>query len=269
MSILFCTLSKTILTHNHFLTESLKRSAGSFSCPPIADIFSRERTCPSGLGQRYEYNSGVVDGAFFSARADADGGREPSAPLLSIVSREIEKERKENNEPNAFIHFLKISSTRRRRRDERAAASRVCSISPFEPRDMDGPLRDRRGGGYATDIDLAGRTLNSEVVFIWHLMTRWCRLTRPDRVKYISRHVQYAQVTLRRRRAGAAWNDSEITPPSSRLTPEQTNARATVGAAPASGPFFPASRAALPSVHVDGQGERRGSYDSRVSSVPG
>ena len=162
----------------------------------------------------------------------AEGG---SPPLLSIVSREIEKERKENNEPNAFIHFLKISSTRRRRRDERTAASRVCSISPFEPRDMDGPLRDRRRGGYATDIDLAGRTLNSEVVFIWHLMTRWCRLTRPDRVKYISRHVQYAQVTLRRRRAGAAWNDSEITPPSSRLAPEQTRAHAIVGAAPAPG----------------------------------
>ena len=48
--------------------------------------------------------SGVVDGAFFSART----GR--ALLLLSIVSREIEKERKENNEPNAFIHFLKISS---------------------------------------------------------------------------------------------------------------------------------------------------------------
>ena len=61
-----------------------------------------------GLGQRYEYNSGVVDGAFFSARSEG-----ALRPLLSIVSREIEKERKENNEPNAFIHFLKISSNRR------------------------------------------------------------------------------------------------------------------------------------------------------------
>ena len=71
-------------------------------------IFSRWRRRMGGLGQRYEYNSGVVDGAFFSARSEG-----ALRPLLSIVSREIEKERKENNEPNAFIHFLKISSNRR------------------------------------------------------------------------------------------------------------------------------------------------------------
>ena len=91
-----------------------------------------------GLRQRYEYNSGVVDGAFFSARSEG-----ALRPLLSIVSREIEKERKENNEPNAFIHFLKISSNRRMdgRMDggtsgPQSADSRVCSISPFEPPDM-------------------------------------------------------------------------------------------------------------------------------------
>ena len=78
-----------------------------------------------GLGQRYEYNSGVVDGAFFSARSEG-----ALRPLLSIVSREIEKERKENNEPNAFIHFLKISSNRRTDagRNKRTAECRQPSM---------------------------------------------------------------------------------------------------------------------------------------------
>ena len=88
-------------------------------------MFSRGRRRMGGLGQRYEYNSGVVDGAFFSARSEG-----ALRPLLSIVSREIEKERKENNEPNAFIHFLKISSNRRTdgRRSKRTAECRQPSM---------------------------------------------------------------------------------------------------------------------------------------------
>ena len=44
---------------------------GLFHVLTLADIFIRGRRCAIGLGQRYEYNSGVVDGAFFSALRSA------------------------------------------------------------------------------------------------------------------------------------------------------------------------------------------------------
>ena len=83
-------------------------------------------------------------------------------------------------------------------------------------------------------------------------------------------HVRYARRTLRGRRAGAAWNDSEITPPSSRLAPSRANksARDRRGRAGARA-TCPASRAAPSPVQLGGQGERRGSYDSRVSRLIG
>ena len=124
-SIFFFSISRMQFMTNLQVVKFLELASFIPMSSYLQHLANRGRRRMGGLGQRYEYNSGVVDGAFFSARSEG-----ALRPLLSIVSREIEKERKENNEPNAFIHFLKISSNRRTdgRRNKRTAECRQSSM---------------------------------------------------------------------------------------------------------------------------------------------